>query len=118
MERKSKRLREGSPEWATAWSTLISNGIAIRSSLRFNSESSAFNAELIFSDEEDVIYRLKCERMLGTSIRLPVTKLERLDSSLETFLLDMRYAWPTDADKNRHIVNRCLDPVPHVATVI
>src|ERR1035437_7279681 len=91
-----------------AWAELLTNKMAIRSSIRLNSGSSIFSTELIFGDRDTGIFRLKCKRVLGESIERPTTKLEKLNSSLGALLLELRYEWPTDNDKNDRIVDLCL----------
>ena len=116
----NKRLDTLTAPWFSAWRELLTNQVAIRSSLDFKHGSSILNTELIFMENgvaDPGICRMRCKRILGDGVELPATKIETPLLSLETFLTDLREEWFTSKDTSR-IADLCLEPQRHVATVV
>lgn len=112
---KSKKLKEGSPGWISAWETLLTKGVVIRSYVEFKHESSTFETQLIFKkNAEDLeIHRVECRRTLGNPIALPTTKLMSSKAPLGDYLGDLFSPWPSSIYKSW----KYLEPTSHIALI-
>ena len=119
-----KRLEMLTKPWFSEWKKLLNSQLAIRSIIEFDLGSSTFETELTFTENGiyDIsgpgVYRAKFVRTLGdkSNIRLPATVIGEFHQPLETFLNDLYER--EFATKSSRIADLCLEPVPHVATVI
>lgn len=104
--------------WFSAWRKLLTNRVAIRSSLEFKLGSSRFDTKLFFMDSSDAssrIYRMRFKRTLGDDLKWSVTRLGEFNQPLETFLKDQHDLY--FADMSSRIADLSLEPVSHVAVV-
>lgn len=107
--------------WFSAWEKLLTNEVAIRSSITCERVSTSFDTELLLigkgkPDVTSGIYSIRCKRTLGLSIDLPITKIEGFRLSFETFLRIQHDRWLIN--RSGRLAEIYLEPLPHVATVI
>lgn len=91
---KSKDTKIGSPQWVLAWERLLVDGLVIRCMIEESLDFLNFGME-IYLIVDDNIYRMRFERFLGQTIKLPRQSVEKYDGPLEAFLSDLGTFWET-----------------------
>jgi len=117
MTKKSKEIKALTAQWFQAWETLLTHGIAIRSSLEFLESYSCFEAEVIFIDDYSLpqhrgVCRMYFKRYLGEIIGLHITKIHAFNQPPETFLEE--FAEREHDTKGVALGTRSVQPVAHL----
>lgn len=90
--RKQKDLKIGSPQWVLAWERLLVDGLVIRCMIEESLDFLHFGMEIYLIVGDD-IYRMRFERFLGQTIKLPHQFIEKYNGPLQAFLSDLGAFW-------------------------